>query len=242
MKKTDTPLPSEGLAVPAKARRSGKLLKQMAFVVAGQKYGRLTVIRLHERSGQGKVWLCRCECGNEKLVKSNGLTCGCVKSCGCLYRETRKTAGAANRKHYGKGTRAYTLWKRIRRVCYCSRDPKFHIYGGRGIAMCDRWRLSFLDFYADVGDPPEGLSMDRIDVNGNYEPGNVRWATPRMQANNTRANKHYSLDGKTMSLADWGSELGIDPETLRARIARGWSIERSLTTPLQIAKHRTPNK
>jgi hypothetical protein len=116
----------------------------------------------------------------------------------------------------------------------------FDNYGGRGITVCERW-LSFENFYEDMGDRPEGMTLDRHpDFNGNYEPGNCRWATDTEQHNNTRANRVISHNGETKTLTQWARSLGIEPGTLKERIRKGWSIEEALSTPLGKRYKLTP--
>lgn len=103
-------------------------------------------------------------------------------------------------------------------------------YGGRGIKVCERW-MDFDNFLADMGERPEGLEIDRKDNDGNYEPGNCRWATIKQQCNNTRYNHKITYNGKTLNLVEWASVLGMKKGTLGNRLKRGWSIERALTTP-----------
>lgn len=116
-------------------------------------------------------------------------------------------------------------------------DPKnkaFHLYGGRGIAVCERWRSSFANFLADVGTPPTPQhTIDRIDNDGNYEPDNVRWATMAEQNRNRRSNRLLTFCGDTMCIVEWGERLGLSGRSIRRRLGRGWSVERALGTPAQ---------
>jgi len=115
--------------------------------------------------------------------------------------------------------------------CYNPNGTKYADYGGRGITVCDRW-LKFENFYADMGDRPEGMEIDRFpDNDGNYEPGNCRWATRPEQMRNTRANRMITFQGRTQCLTDWANEIGVGCSTICTRLARGWSLERALTTP-----------
>jgi len=117
--------------------------------------------------------------------------------------------------------------------CVNRNDPAYYKYGGRGITICERW-LKFEDFLTDMGDRPEGLSLDRIDNNGNYEPGNCRWATRKEQANNRRNSLKITFNHKTQTLAQWSQELNIKFTTLWARINKHkWSVEKAFTTPVK---------
>jgi hypothetical protein len=161
--------------------------------LAGQRFGRLTILTREPRqpgaSGQAK-WLCRCDCGTIKTVRGNALRTGATQSCGCLLHDmlvTRNTThGLAPRE--GR-PRAYSSWANMVRRCTHTDDPRYPEWGGRGITVCERW-LSFDNFLADMGERPPGMSIDRKDNKGNYEPGNCRWATPHEQQVN---NENFKL-------------------------------------------------
>jgi hypothetical protein len=152
--------------------------------ISGQRFGRLTVLALHperERYGTHYVfalWHCLCDCGAERIARGNHLRGGKVTSCGCLQRE-RVT------KHGMHGTPTYESWHSMKRRCFCRRPNAYPHYAGRGITVEEVW-LDFKNFYADMGDRPDGQTLDRIDPNSNYGPGKCRWATPLVQARNKR--------------------------------------------------------
>lgn len=161
-------------------------------------YGRLSVIRWHStktsKSGKSHVaqWLCRCDCGNEIVVDGRNLRSGNSTSCGCYNLEQIKQP----RTHGKSYEKVYNIYNHMVKRCLDTSNSKYGDYGGRGIKICDRWLepngQGFINFYSDMGDKPEGLSLDRIDVNGDYEPRNCRWATSKEQAYNKRRYKSNS--------------------------------------------------
>jgi hypothetical protein len=145
--------------------------------ITGQHFGRLVVLRLQSQGGHGihAKWFCCCDCGNTKIVSSNNLKSGQV-SCGCR---------GGNFKHGQRHKSTYRSWDAMLQRCNNPKNTRYKYYGGRGISVCERWRL-FINFLADMGERPPGTTLDRIDPNGNYEPGNCRWATQSQQIKNRR--------------------------------------------------------
>ncbi len=175
------------------------------FDLTGQVFGRLTVL---EYIGSSR-WRSRCSCGNETTPVTSSLRSGATQSCGCLALEAKSAVGRANRRHghaqRHEMTRTYKSWISMRQRCRNANAPNFASYGGRGIAVCARWD-SFELFLADMGPRPEGMSIDRIDVDGNYEPGNCRWATPKQQQANRRCSPARRLEVLTTTMT-WDATL-----------------------------------
>lgn len=191
----------------------------------GQKFNMLTVIS-HEgtvRQSNGRqvhLWRCLCECGNEAVIRSSSIPNG-IKSCGCWKIKATKISKTKH-GHASTKTKVYRTWKSIKERCFNHNSSTFYKYGARGIAMYEVWVHSFPEFLKHVGEPPSPRhSIDRIDNNGNYEPGNVRWATPNEQAANTRRNVYFSDGRKTQVLAEWLRELKVTVDFIKPRLAQG---------------------
>jgi hypothetical protein len=188
--------------------------------LTGQVFGRLTALSHVEQPGQAK-WLCRCECGTIREVFANKLKRKHTQSCGCLHKEM---VGAMFATHRMSNSAEYRIWAGIKRRCYAPTCSHYECYGGRGITVCDRWLNSFESFYKDMGPRPSvHHSIDRIDVNGHYEPKNCRWATIKQQRRNTRSTRFVQYMGKDVSLAEAAELSGIRITTLHKRLSLGWS-------------------
>lgn len=182
--------------------------------LTGRRFWKLTVLgRDPLLRDAKKIWLCRCDCGNERIVESFSLVSGKQHSCGC-YRYSK-----GNPTHGLSGLPEFEIWMGMNRRCQDLNEPR---YGGRGIRVCDRWAESFEAFLADVGPRPSPQhSIDRIDNDGHYEPGNVRWATRKQQARNTSRTRRVWLDGKIVAQADAAEVLGVSPATITRMVQRG---------------------
>ncbi len=202
--------------------------------ITGRVLFRWTVMSFAGTRQRGAYWLCRCECGTIREVSSATLLHGRSKSCGCLHREV---LSELNAKHGGCDSPEYSSWKGMIARCTNADRKGYDDYGGRGITVCERWsgENGFDNFISDMGPKPSPAhSIDRFpDNDGNYEPGNCRWATEGQQKRNMRSNRMVTFRGKTLCITDWAKEIGIAKETLRARFRKGWSIERALTIPAQ---------
>lgn len=188
--------------------------------LTGRRFGRLTVRARAANDGKQVRWECACDCGATKLVPASYLGRS-VQSCGCLRRETaRATMQTHGHTLRRKVPRWYKAWSEMRRRCEDASRPSWPNYGGRGIVVCERWQDADA-FYADMGEAPPGASLDRIDSNGNYEPGNCRWADDYAQANNKRSNIMLTFDGRTMTVGQWARERGIRYGLLRRRVLQG---------------------
>lgn len=183
----------------------------------GAKFGILTVIS----AGTKKHYLkCLCGCGVEKDVYKSSLIHGKTKTCGCKSGEFSKS----NVTHGMSKTKTYQTWQHMKARCYRVSSKDYKNWGGRGISVCERWH-KFENFLEDMGECPRGMSIDRIDNDGNYEPSNCRWATSKEQTNNTRQNVLIEYNGQIKTIGEWGDLLGIKAQTLKTRILCGWSIK-----------------
>jgi len=203
--------------------------------LVGQKFGRLVVLYdTGERKNGNVVWHCKCDCGNEVDRRSDHLTSGATKSCGCYNREraaeVHTTHGMARQRERHP---VYLAWHDMLQRCENPNFTTYKDYGGRGIRVCEEWHDAkiFID-WALANGWREGLTIDRINNNGNYEPSNCRWVTRKEQARNKRNNHLITFNEKTQPMAQWAEEVNISVQTLSARINQyHWPIERALTEP-----------
>jgi len=189
--------------------------------LAGKRYGRLLVVKRVENRNKHVYWLCRCDCGNEVEVRCDALTRGPTVSCGCYQRDVVTTHGMWQ-------TSIYRLWRSMLGRCENPNGHAYKLYGGRGIKVCERWH-DFLSFLADMGERPRGCTLDRIDNDGNYEPGNCRWATPKQQGRNRANNRMLTFRGETRCIAEWADMLPLKDSAIRGRLKKGWTPEQALS-------------
>jgi len=197
--------------------------------LTGQKFNQITVIRDSGlRSGSRSVkWECVCDCGKTLLVDGYILIALRQKSCGCAIKTVTKTSIHGHTRH-GDASKTYQCWANMKQRCLNPNHHKFKHYGARGITVCDEWSNSFVKFLEDMGEVPEGMTLERKDVNKGYSKENCCWATLKTQANNKTSNRILSFDGKSMTVSQWASHLNIRFATLRMRLHRNWSLEKAL--------------
>lgn len=195
--------------------------------IEGSRFGRLVPVEELPRQNGMRVWRLKCDCGTERIALQKAFASGGrMRSCGC--------ASKPSVKHGLSTTPEYRHW--VNMITRCEYQPAtgFDYYGGRGITVCERWRSDFRNFYADMGPRPSPRhSVDRIDVNGDYEPGNCRWATSSAQARNKRVNRIVAVDGREMTLADAVDRAPVPYNTVLYRLKRGWHLDDAITRPQQ---------
>lgn len=218
----------------------------MSEDLRGKKFNRLTVLELFEKKqfyfngkkrGYIRYWLCQCECGNTKVIREDSLRQGRIKSCGCLKKEQDKI-NLGKTIHNQTYTRLYSIWTNLKTRCLNPNSKTYKWYGKRGITICDEWLNNFQSFYdwsyqngfnelAKRSD----CTLDRINVNGNYEPLNCRWVSMKTQNNNRRNTRIIEYRGQEKSLTEWAEILKINRKTLYTRLYRSdWDIEKSFKT------------
>jgi hypothetical protein len=204
----------------------------------GRRFGRLLVVKLAETrpraSGRGRRFFyeCVCDCGAVAKIVMSNLRSGMAKSCGCLKSIRTKEVMT---KHKDCASPEYHSWQAMKARCCNPNSAKYPDYGGRGIKICDRWLNSYENFLADTGRRPSPRhTIDRKDNDGNYEPGNCRWATPKEQSANKRQRRDARLiewNGRTKTLTEWARDRGLPINLLHYRLEKGWSAERALSQP-----------
>lgn len=200
--------------------------------IAGQRFGLLTAIEPVEYRNLQWYWRCQCDCGGTKVASGIQLRKGLTRSCGCLIA----ARAAANTRHGhssgGASTPEYRTWVSMRSRCRNPNTTHFSFYGGRGIRVCPEWDASFEAFLRDVGPrPSDDHSLDRIDNDRGYEPGNVRWAPSAIQNRNKRSFNFYEYEGDMLTMPQIADRTGIPLDRLRYRIAQGWSLQEAIELP-----------
>lgn len=189
--------------------------------ITGLRSGRLVAYKRHS----SKYWLCQCDCSNTKIVRTDHLISGTIKSCGCICKERPNST-----THSLTRTRTYTTWSSMLARCNNKNNKEYFRYGGRGVCVCKSWH-DFNNFFADMGLKPDGMTLDRIKNDKGYSPDNCRWATHSQQATNRRTTNFITHNGKTLCHKQWSLQLGGSWSLVQHRINRGWSDERAVTTP-----------
>jgi hypothetical protein len=205
----------------------------------GQKIGRLTVVSVDSKDIHGHYkWKCVCECGNEVIVFSDNLKKGHTQSCGCIHSEVtskiKTTHGLRN------SSPIYNVWCSMKQRCNDKNCKSYPNYGGRGISICERWN-DFKNFSDDMFPTyKKSLTIDRINVNGNYEPNNCRWATQKTQMNNTRRNVFIEYNGEIDTVTNICNKYSINYTTIQSRVRNlGYSYEKAFSIPTKQRKKRT---
>lgn len=194
--------------------------------MVGERHGMLEVLEYTGLLKNRAYWLCKCDCGRQDIFRGDHLRYGNTKSCGC-----ERDKNQIKPTHGMSTTNEFRIWAMMLNRCNSPADKGYYNYGGRGIKVCERWH-KFENFYEDMGPRPgKEYSLDRIENDGDYEPGNVKWATDKEQCRNKRTNKLLTFNGETHCLTEWAEIVGMTPNTLQLRLFYGWSVEKALTTP-----------
>lgn len=196
--------------------------------LVGNKYGMLTIVECGEKIRKKMLVKCLCDCGNTKNIILKYLIIGVTKSCGCLRNEL---SSKRNKTHGLSYTTEYRTWKGMISRCNDNKNKRWKDYGGRGIKVCQEWLNSVDRFVEDMGKKPTGCQIDRINNDGNYEPSNCRWVTPKQNALNKRDTVIINFLGQSKPIEEWADKFNMKKSTLSNRLDRGWSIERAMTTP-----------
>lgn len=205
--------------------------------LSGLRFGKLSILRLDQvKPLLGSYFICECDCGVVKSIRGSSLSQGKSNSCGCesakqLLKRTTHGSSGSNQINGSKRTPEYTSWAKMKGRCLNMDNDNYHHYGGRGIIVCERWMV-FENFLQDMGNRPKGTSLERLNVNGNYEKSNCTWASRWEQSNNRRDTVRITINGITKSRGQWCLETGINVATVRGRVKRGWSPE-DLFKPLK---------
>lgn len=202
--------------------------------LTGQKFGHLSVVKRNGSKNNRAMWECKCDCRNQTIVDTHSLTSQNTKSCGCQKHGGRRSHGEAS-----SHSRLYRILAAMKSRCVNPKNISFSAYGGKGIQVCAEW-LKFEPFrdWARENGYTDSLTIDRIDINGNYEPGNCRWSTYKVQSNNTSRNHYITAFGETMTISQWADRFGVSDRTIAARInLLGWDAESAVSKPVRGGRH-----
>ncbi len=202
--------------------------------LTGKTFGKLTVLEYVGRKGAATLWNVKCLCGREKTVRGGNLRSGMTKSCGRHHQQQQhKPRKPKPLDQQTSKFPLYSVWQGMKARCYNKNGEAYKSYGGRGITVCERWRNSFDLFQQDMGPRPEGeYSINRVDNDRGYEPGNCQWATQTEQMRNTRVNQYITHDGKTLCIAEWAELVGMSYGILYGRLQAGWNFQKAIETPV----------
>lgn len=205
--------------------------------LTNKKFNYLTVTEQMSRDQYGNLlYKCICDCGKETVTRSTYLINGHTKSCGCLRKNGHPKH---NHNQKGKVSRTYRIWTGILTRCRNQNSDDYKNYGGRGIKVCERWsnkKNGFINFFKDMGECPDGLTIDRTNNNKGYYKSNCIWTTMKIQQRNRRDNNVLEYNNKKLCIAEWSEVIGIRQGTIKRRLELGWPIEKALTKPIK--KHK----
>jgi len=189
----------------------------------GQRFGKWTVVSYSHKNERGvHYWNCVCDCGTKRAVTAGALSFGSSKSCGCGQLESAT-------KHGMWGTPTWQSWEAMKKRCLNPKAVNYNDYGGRGLSICQEWVESFEAFLRDMGERPEGKTLDRIKNSEGYSKDNCQWSDIKTQQKNRRSCVYITFNGKTQTLYDWSVETGLNETTIKYRLDHGWSAEQALT-------------
>lgn len=180
------------------------------YDLTGKVFSRLTIISYAGKAGKESLWNCRCSCGTEKVIRYNSLMSGSTTSCGCYRREAARSKGHQGPYKRMQSNPLYRIWQSMKTRCYNEKNPNYARYGAKGVRICQRWLDSFNAFVDDMGPPPEGGSIDRINPNGDYSPENCRWADRFTQSQNQRRIKYHQWKGESLCLTEICRRENVD--------------------------------
>lgn len=206
--------------------------------ITNQRFGNLLAIKRIARIDRKTLWLFKCDCGNEIILPLAYVTSGDTKSCGCYRKKVTSVKGKESKKHGMVKSRLYSIWSGMKQRCYNNKKNSYKYYGNKNIIVCENWKNNFMSFYnwAILNGYNATLTIDRIDLNGNYEPQNCRWATIKEQNNNTSKNHWIEYNNEKLTMAQFAEKYEIPYDIVRNRIRYNWSIDRIVNTPFKCKK------